>query len=527
MYNLIKKVSKTWLKIALTGIFAFVATVSFGQVGKYEPNLHARDTLETDQRFMVARDTVVPILDVSYHEWSADASTWRDEYVLGDRYLRISNDVENTWVEIDLYDRYWVLGTDSAIYVNTDYANKILIDTTTAPSNFKVFTTGDVGADYYFLGTDSLTHTNMYNGGAVDGYTLVASGDTAIWQPAASGVGETNIMQNAGTRGVGVYDNKADTLFNMRNLASLTELLTVTLDAADSVIDLDLVLKTITAGTGLSGGGSMESDISLNLYVPELPSSTVVDSAADWLILYDVSAAAHYKVHPEDLLSVLGAYEAGDGLSLLGNVFSLDTPATVSDTSTSRVGEDDHSHALIIYNLTSIEDVTDSPVSGQYLKWNGTSWVTDNPATAGTTVDLYVDNVLKESSIDQINLVAGQDIKHTYGTAGKVTTDFDWSVTETSSTTPTLNFATYRNMIVNMAGATTITISNLVAGGTGNITILGTGTASTVELSGYTFQISPCLTFTGDVIDTSGGKDMLSFYYDGENVFINGTYGYE
>lgn len=428
IHYFVKKVcqrASNCVKTALFVLLLLAGFVSVGQVGDYDINLHARDTLETDQVFMVAADTLIPITEVSFHQWSSDGITFHRHYVLGDRYLRISNDVQNTWVIVDLYDRYWVLGNDSAIYVNTDYANRILVDTTAAPSNFTIFTTGDMGADYYFLGEDSLTLTNIYNGGTTDGYILVASGDTAIFVPAPSGVGETNIMANVGTRGVGVYDNKNDTLFEMRNVASLTSMLTVTLNAPDSVIDLDLVLNSITAGVALSGGGSMENNITLNVYIPELVEMpAAVDSSADWLIIYDNSTATHYKIHPEDLLSVLGLYTAGDGLSLSGNVFSLDTPATVSDTSTNRVGTDDHAHELIIYDLTSVEDVTNSPVSGQYLKWNGTSWVTDSPSSGTPTyVDLYVDSVLQESQIDKLNVVAGTNVTATYLGDGGVQID--------------------------------------------------------------------------------------------------------
>ena len=522
------------VKYILATLLVMLSIVSVAQVGKYEPNLHARDTLETDANFIVAMDTLVPILEVSYHQWSADGVTWSREYTLGDRYIRLSNDVKHTWVEVDLLDRYWVLGTDSAIYVNTDYANRILVDTTSAPENFNIFTTGDIGGDYFFLGADSLTHTNMYNGGVgSDGYILTFSGDTAIWQPIGSGFGEVNIMQNAGTRGMGVYDNKVDSMFNMRNIASSTSMLTVTLNEADSVIDLDLALKTITAGTALTGGGSLENDLTLNLYVPELPSSTVIDSAADWLILYDVSAAAHYKVHPEDLLAVLGLYTAGDGLSLTGNSFSLDTPATVSDTSTNRVGANDHSHQLRILELTSVEDVTDTPSTGQYLQWNGTAWVTNTPAGGtGSSVDLYVNSVLVESEIEQLNVIGSGGTTAAYSGSGGVTistSTCNFGTQSLTSGADTLNVTSGVHGVLDISSNTTIRIVPTATCNTGNITVETDASGYTIQfLSSYPIWITPCITHTSGVITTTAGAsiDVYSYWFDGERIIINGTQDY-
>lgn len=531
LYRFLKKVALR-SSVALTGVFMAVSL--YGQVGDYDVNMRIRDTLEVIPDFMVSDDTTIWLTDLSYHEFSADRITWRKGYVLGDQYIRISNNAKYDWVILDLFPSYWTLGEDSNLYVNTDYANRVFIDTTAAPDNFNLWVNGDVNGDYYFLNGDSLTHTNIYNGGdGADGMFLRFSGDTAVWANLPSGFGETNIAENVGTRGIGVFEQKTDTLLEFRNIASLTPLLLVTLDAQDSVIDLDLALPTITAGVGLTGGGSMESAVTINFNIPTgFPSFNVdstLDAANDWIVMYDVSDGTHYKIHPENLLDEIGVYSAGLGLSLTGSEFYLDTPATVSDTSTNRVSASDHSHALTIFELISVVDVTDSPVSGQYLKWNGTSWVTDSPGT-GTSVyvDLYVDSALVESQINKLNLVAGQDIKLTYLGNGGVRIDYDWSVQEFSTTSVALDVTQYRNAIINMAGATTVTLSNLIAGITGNISVLGTGSASTIEFSGgYTYVITPCLTHTGDVVDTSGNVDNLSYYYDGEKVFINGTYSYE
>lgn len=507
-----------------------------GQVyGDYDNVQRAKDSLIADQRWMKSNDTIVDLLDVSFHQWSADGINFRKTYNSGDRYIRLSNNSEFTWVKLDLLglEQYWVDGADSVLYVNTDYANRVMIDTTAAPSNFNLWVNGDVSGNYYFLGEDSLSHTNLYNGGATEGYVLVASGNTATWQPAASGVGETNLMANVGTRGVGVYDNKNDTLFEMRNIASLDPLLKVTLNAADSVIDLDLSLPTWTAGVGLSGGGSLELAQTINLSVPSLTYSEylVVDDEEDWVILYDQSGATHYRVHPEDLFTTPPTYSTGDGLSELSNTFYLDTPDSVTDLTVNEVSVDGHTHAFLLNSLTSVGDVTDSPTSGQYLTWNGSTWVTGTPsAGTGAYVDLYVDGILRESQIDKINLVGFRDIKLAWAGDGEVKISFDWDVTEYSSTSVAINPASQtRDAIINISGDfTTVTFSNLIEGMTGNMTINGDGSADSLSLVGYDFRITPCLNFTGDTILI--GTDLTNVYswwYDGEKVFINGTEGYE
>src|SRR5690606_33568761 len=118
----------------------------------------------TDSLFKYQNE-LIPVLDLSYHEFSVDGITWRKYYTLADRYIRLSNDVKKTWTIVELARQYWSYAGDSAIMVNTDYANRILVDTITAPSNFGAWINGDISGDYYYIGEDSLTHTNMYNGG--------------------------------------------------------------------------------------------------------------------------------------------------------------------------------------------------------------------------------------------------------------------------------------------------------------------------------------------------------------------------
>lgn len=105
----------------------------------------------------------------------------------------------------------------------------------------------------------------------------------------------------------------------------------------------------------------------------------------------------------------------------------------------------------------------------------------------------------------------------------------NYSVQTLSGTAVTLNGDNAVNSTITLTANTTITLSNLVAGQTGNLTVTNAATVYTITLAGYNILIAPYLTFTGDEISMSGNSlvDVLSWYYDGTNVIINGTLGYQ
>ena len=81
-----------------------------------------------------------------------------------------------------------------------------------------------------------------------------------------------------------------------------------------------------------------------------------------------------------------------------------------------------------------------------------------------------------------------------------------------------------------LSGNTTITFSNIPAGLTGNIVINSPASTSyTLNLAGnYLFKIFPSIYISSNQVKVSGnGKtDVLSYYYDGTYLVINGTVGY-
>lgn len=101
----------------------------------------------------------------------------------------------------------------------------------------------------------------------------------------------------------------------------------------------------------------------------------------------------------------------------------------------------------------------------------------------------------------------------------------NYSVQALSGTTPAWNSASGINATLTLSGNTTITLSNLVAGTSGNITLTNPATAYTVTFSGYTNKISPGIYTSANVATASGGSkiDVLSWWYDGTYLHWAGT----
>jgi hypothetical protein len=87
------------------------------------------------------------------------------------------------------------------------------------------------------------------------------------------------------------------------------------------------------------------------------------------------------------------------------------------------------------------------------------------------------------------------------------------------------------NAKITLSGNTTITLSNVPSGYSGNLTVMNAATAYTITFAGtgYTFKISPTLDASSGAITMSGWSniDVLSWYFDGTYIIINGTFGYE
>lgn len=92
--------------------------------------------------------------------------------------------------------------------------------------------------------------------------------------------------------------------------------------------------------------------------------------------------------------------------------------------------------------------------------------------------------------------------------------------------TPTFNPADGINALITVSAATTITFVALIPGQGGVISVTNSGVQNITVAGSYTFGIGRALNFIGDVIETSGSTnlDILTWYYDGVRVVIDGQY---
>ena len=97
-----------------------------------------------------------------------------------------------------------------------------------------------------------------------------------------------------------------------------------------------------------------------------------------------------------------------------------------------------------------------------------------------------------------------------------------------SGTSITWNTTNGLNATLTLTGNTTLTLSNLVAGQTGNIRVTNAASTYTLTMAGYTNKFSPTIYLTTNQVKTSGSSkiDVYSFFYDGTYLIWNGTQGY-
>jgi hypothetical protein len=104
----------------------------------------------------------------------------------------------------------------------------------------------------------------------------------------------------------------------------------------------------------------------------------------------------------------------------------------------------------------------------------------------------------------------------------------NFNVQALSGTTPSWVGTSGLNATITLSGNTSITLSGLIAGQTGNLTVTNASTTYTLSFSGYTNKISPSVYSSANTVVTSGGSkiDVYSWYYDGTYLIWNGTLNY-
>jgi hypothetical protein len=102
------------------------------------------------------------------------------------------------------------------------------------------------------------------------------------------------------------------------------------------------------------------------------------------------------------------------------------------------------------------------------------------------------------------------------------------SVQALTGTTPSWDANSGINATLTISGNTTITLSNLVAGTSGNLSIINPITLYTLTVSGYTNKISSVAYLAANQLKVSGSSklDIFSWYYDGTYLWWNGGQNY-
>lgn len=170
---------------------------------------------------------------------------------------------------------------------------------------------------------------------------LDTTNGAAVWTETTSlgrGSGETNTATNVGTGGVGLFKQKAGVELQFKKLNNGSSKVTIIDDIGNNEVDIDIVEKyinhdnllgfvsnehinhssvSINAGIGLSGGGNITTNRTIDLDISSLKDDDNPDGAFDYVLTFDASSKTHKKV----LLNNLpGSSSNGD---IIGPVSSL------------------------------------------------------------------------------------------------------------------------------------------------------------------------------------------------------------
>ncbi len=225
---------------------------------------------------------------------------------------------------------------------------------------------------------------------------------------------------------------------------------------------------------------------------------------------------------------------------LLGSAAYADLSSLVQGTGGTFTGD-------VIFNDTKKLAFGTSGIADSYIYWNDALYYTSSNYHTFMDMDSHPQF---NTNATGVNIPIGK----TYQIEGVPLRTFDWdnliselnqrlgsaayakisdfapanqNVQELTGTTPSLNVNNGIHARLTISGNTTITLSNLVAGMTGNIAIYNPSTAYTLSFSGYTNDINPNIYTSANLVTCSGGskRDVFSWWYDGTYLHWNGTKG--
>ena len=172
-----------------------------------------------------------------------------------------------------------------------------------------------------FDATDDPDTDDDANDGYTVGSTWVNVTDDKFWMcvdatvSAAVWVEGTNASVTKSSLGLGNVENTAlSTWAGTTNITTIAESAVTDHESAidhDSLTNfdnnehIDHTSVSISAGTGLSGGGDISADRTININIVGLSTSGVVDAATDQMMIYDNSEGEHRVITIDTLLAAL------------------------------------------------------------------------------------------------------------------------------------------------------------------------------------------------------------------------------
>lgn len=422
---------------------------------------------------------------------------------------------------------------------------------------------------------------------SIDGSVVFTTSGTEIdLQATGVGGGESNTAANVGVEGIGVFDIKNGIQLEFRNINTTNNLLTVALDSLNKEVDLTVVesnidhdaltnfvpnehidhsLVSVIAGIGLSGGGTIDSDVTVNMDINELTVNPTPEGT-DLLAIYDPDSGNHYKVAAQDLpvatvwgdvngdinnqgdlISILnqkvdetvGVY-SGEGLTG-GGLLSTDRTLSlnINGLSSTAVSLSDYFAYYDVSNLihakTTLQSILDT--IEPELRWNlsvnsdpaleiSSGDTVDFTGTGGITIsrvgsDIAIDGaalnptVLTQYSVTgdgtlgtEIQLVndessPGSD--YYYGTLASVKGYHPMpseAVQDLNSTAYAFDLDLGRGATVTLTSDQVVTFSNLQDNDTGHIKVTQGGSGGyRITLAGATVNIAENSQFSGDIVE--------------------------
>ena len=112
---------------------------------------------------------------------------------------------------------------------------------------------------------------------------------------------------------------------------------------------------------------------------------------------------------------------------------------------------------------------------------------------------------------------------------GRASLGVNYEVQGLSGTSPTWAVTNGLHATITLTGNTTITLTGITAGQSGNIRVTNGSPVYTLTFAGYTNKISPAIYLTSNQVNTTGSAktDVFSWWYDGTNLIWNGTNDYK